>query len=86
MKIRKNIAISDSGFIFNPDTGESFTVNPIGLEILGMIREDQDFESVRTHIISKYQAEKDTVEKDYHDFLNMLAQYNLIDHDGQEEV
>ena len=28
MKIHKNVAISDSGFIFNPLNGESFSVKP----------------------------------------------------------
>ena len=86
MKIRKNVAISDSGFIFNPDTGESYTANPLGLEIVEMIRQGLDFESIRRQILEKYKTDKDTVEKDYHDFLQMLDQYNLIDHDGKEEI
>jgi len=39
MNIKKNIALSDSGFIFNPSTGESFSMNPIGLEIITMLKE-----------------------------------------------
>ena len=35
MNIKKNVAVSDSGMIFNPDTGETFTVNPIGADITG---------------------------------------------------
>jgi len=84
MKIKKNIAISDSGFIFNPDTGESFTANPLGLEILDMLKDGNEFEAIRKGIMEKYSSDKDTVEKDYHDFINMLSQYNLIEHDGQE--
>jgi hypothetical protein len=81
MKIRKNIAISDSGFIFNPDTGESFTANSIGLEVLDMLKEDLDFETIRKKILSRYNADKDTVEKDYYDFIGMLHQYKLIEKD-----
>ncbi len=80
MKIKKNIAISDSGFIFNPDTGESFTANPIGLEILDMLKEGLDFEAVQKKLMDKYISDKDTVEKDYHDFINMLGEYNIIEH------
>ena len=50
MKIKKNIAISDSGFIFNPDTGESFTANPIGLEILSMLKDGLDAKAVRKQL------------------------------------
>jgi len=82
MNIKKNIAISDSGFIFNPDTGESFTANPIGLEILDMLKGGKDFEAVRKQLLEKYKSDKDTLEKDYYDFINMLEQYNLIDNEG----
>ena len=39
MKIKTNIALSDSGFLFNPSTGDSYSVNPIGQEIA--IKRDQ---------------------------------------------
>lgn len=82
MKIKKNIAISDSGFIFNPDTGESFTANPIGLEILDMLKGGMEFDDIRKKLLENYKSDKDTVEKDYHDFINMLGQFNLIEHEG----
>ncbi len=85
MKLKKNIAISDSGFIFNPDTGESFTANPIGLEVLEMLKKGLDFEAVRKKILEKYKSDKDTVEKDYHDFISLLSQFNLIEHDVQKD-
>ena len=34
MKLKKNIATSESGFVFNPSTGDSFSLNTIGAEIL----------------------------------------------------
>ncbi len=71
MKIKKNIAISDSGFIFNPDTGESFTANPIGLEILDMLKEGKEFDDIRKQLLEKYKSDKDTVEKG----LSRLHQY-----------
>ncbi len=85
MKIKKNVAISDSGFIFNPDTGESFSANPIGLEMLEMLRNGREYEEIRKDILDKYKSDKDTVEKDYHDFITMLKQYNLIENDGQKD-
>lgn len=85
MKIKKNVAISNSGFIFNPDTGESFSANPIGLEMLEMLRNGREYEEIRKDILDKYKSDKDTVEKDYHDFITMLKQYNLIENDGQKD-
>ncbi|MFM2358786.1 MAG: hypothetical protein RLY16_779, partial [Bacteroidota bacterium] len=34
MQLKKNIATSDAGFIFNPSTGDSFSANPLAAEII----------------------------------------------------
>jgi hypothetical protein len=39
MKLKKDIAISDSGFLFNPSSGDSYSLNPIGVEILKLMQE-----------------------------------------------
>ena len=54
MKIKSSIAISGSGFIFNPDTGESFTVNPLGRSILEYLREGKSIEEISIVILEKY--------------------------------
>jgi len=86
MKLKKNVAVSDSGFIFNPDTGESFTANPMGLEMLARMRSGSDTESISHEIARKYNIDKDTVEKDYHDFVSMLKHHNLLEHVTEEEA
>jgi hypothetical protein len=79
MRLRKNIAISDSGFIFNPTTGESFTVNPIGAEIINLLKEDRDNDYIKGRILSKYQTDNDVFEKDLFDFIGMLAHFHLAE-------
>ena len=79
MKIKKNIAISDSGFVFNPGTGDSFTVNDCGLEILQMMKRDQSEEEVKKFLLTNYMIDRDTVEKDIYDFKKILQRYKLID-------
>ncbi len=54
MKIKPNIAVSDSGFVFNPDTGESFTVNPIGVEIINLLKESNNTSEISNQIRLKY--------------------------------
>ncbi len=79
MKIKKNIAISDSGFLFNPSTGDSYSVNPIGLEIFRLAKEGKDKESIKQHILDGYMIDEDTVDKDLYDFQVMLQNYKLTD-------
>lgn len=81
LKIRKNIAISDSGFVFDPLSGESYSLNPIGLEILNMVKNGQSFEAVSKQIIEKYEVDTETFERYFYDFIATLKLFNLTEPD-----
>ena len=81
MKVKKNIAISDSGFLFNPSTGDSYSVNPIGQEIISLLKEGKSESQVKAHILNEYMTDHDAVEKDLYDFKNMLEHYKIIDNE-----
>jgi hypothetical protein len=81
MKINHNLAVSETGFLFNPGTGESFTVNPIGAEIIEMLRKGMTHEQMFDAITSVYHVERNTFEKDLHDFMGMLKSYTLLEKD-----
>lgn len=81
MKIKENIAISDSGFVFDPSTGESFTFNPSGLEIFLLLKEEKSLKEIIEIITDKYDIEEESFERFYYDFLSMLKQYQLIDNE-----
>ncbi|HAQ64976.1 MAG TPA: HPr-rel-A system PqqD family protein [Bacteroidales bacterium] len=86
MRIKKNIAISESGFMFNPITGESFTVNPIGTEILQMINDGFESDQIIEAICNKYQVDQHTFDKDLTDFTGMLDHHHLSQHHDKEEA
>lgn len=81
MKINQNLAVSETGFLFNPGTGESFTVNPIGGEIIEMLRKGKGREELIDNISKSYQVDRNTFEKDLQDFLGLLKTYALIEKD-----
>lgn len=83
MKIRSNIALSESGFVFNPNTGESFTLNPVGQELFGLIRDGLDFEEIRSKFLEDYDVEENIFEKDFEDFLHLLNAYQMTEPDEQ---
>ena len=85
MKLKKNIALSDSGFIFNPSTGDSFSTNPIGMEIVKMMKDGKSAEEVKSHILKTYLTDDAAFEKDLYDFINMLTKMNLVDTDEKKE-
>jgi hypothetical protein len=82
MKLKKNIAISESGFVFDPDSGDSYSMNPIGLEILSMMKEGKEQGDIFNFVLKKYDVERDTFENNYYDFINTLRQFNLLDTKG----
>ncbi len=86
MRIKKSIAISESGFMFNPITGESFTVNPIGFEIIQMINDGLESAQIIETICKKYQIDPQTFDKDLTDFTGMLDNHHLSQHHDQEEA
>jgi len=79
MKLKKNIAISESGFIFNPEIGTSFTTNSLGVAILKQLKIKTSSEELIDSIIKNYEIDAITCEKDLNDFLSMLGQFNLLD-------
>jgi hypothetical protein len=79
MKIRKNIALSDTGFIFNPSTGDSYSANPIGQKIIQLLQQDKSDEEISKAILEEYMIDASTVEKDVYDFKNMLKNYKLTE-------
>ena len=41
MKIKDNVAISDNGFVFDANTGDSYKLNSIAIEIIRMIKDER---------------------------------------------
>ncbi len=83
MKINENLAISESGFLFNPSTGESFTVNPIGAEIIEKLKVGKSEEEILNELHDTYEIDKKSLQKDLLDFNQILKQYQLLEQDEE---
>ncbi len=77
-EISNNLAISDSGFLFSASTGESFTLNAIGNEILSMLHQKKNKDEILQTMIENYDVDNVTLEKDFEDFITQLKNYQLI--------
>jgi len=78
MKIKKSLAISETGFVFDPSTGESYTLNPTALEIIQLLKKDHSPEQITKLIIQKYDVDESTFERYFYDFTGMLKQMQLV--------
>ncbi len=81
MKIKMNLAISESGFLFDPSTGESFTFNPTGLEIFNYMKEQKSIAEITEIITEKYDVNGHNFERFFLDFTSMLKQFQLIENE-----
>lgn len=81
MNIRKNIAVSENGFMFNPLTGDSFSVNQTGVFILRKMKEGDSDEDIMKALQEEYELDTYTAEKDLYDFLSLLKSYQLTENE-----
>ena len=79
MKLKKNIATSESGFVFNPSSGDSFSLNTIGAEILLQMKESRSSEEIKKDILNRYEVDKSILERDWDDFMSQLKDNNLLE-------
>lgn len=79
MRLKKSIAISENGFVFNAARGDSFSTNPIGLFVLELVKAGKEIAVVQQEVINKYAIDESTAERDIHDFVKMLKQYDLLE-------
>ncbi len=81
MKIHSNLAVSDSGFIFNPSNGDSFSTNAVGADIIRLLKAGKSLADIKKEISVKYEVEPTVFEKDYEDFISQLQDHFLVSND-----
>lgn len=78
MKVNRNLAISENGFVFNPTTGDSFSVNELGAMIINEIKAGKSKNEILEVVSNDYNADKSTIEKDLNEFLEILTNHQLV--------
>ena len=84
MKLRENIAVSESGFLFDPNSGESFSVNATGKQILRMMAKGISIEEIEASILEEYDVDQKTFHRYMDDFSHTLRRFNLIESETDE--
>lgn len=71
----KRLAISESGFVFDPVSGHHFTANETGLVILRQLQKDQDFNHLLLWLQNEYDASARELERDTIEFIGILRDF-----------
>ena len=71
----RELALSDSGFVFDPMTGHTFTVNPSGLLVLRMLKEGMDAGQLSQRLVEEFEVEAgEDPARDVQDFIMQLRE------------
>lgn len=76
--IPPNVAVSDTGFVFLPTTGETFTLNEIGKEIFRQLQQSKKFDEIANSILEHYDIDLNSFERDFLDFIAQLKTYSIV--------
>lgn len=70
----KNLALSDTGFVFDPTTGNTYTLNETALGIVRHLKSDKTKEEIIQSILSEYEVDAEEIERDLSDLLIQLKE------------
>ena len=79
MKLKKNIATSEAGFVFNPATGDSFAASPLAAEVLALLQAGHAPAELPARLLARYEVPAHQLERDLDDFLAQLASFGLLE-------
>jgi hypothetical protein len=79
MKLKSNIAVSESGFMFDAGTGDSYSLNPTGKAIINLLNEGKSEAEIIDFFAKNYDVEKNIFEHNFHDFLSIINSMNLTE-------
>jgi hypothetical protein len=83
MKILTNIAVSESGYLFNPTNGDSFSSNLVATDIITLMKQNKTSDEIKKALLAKYDVEKSTIERDFDEFIQELGDNYLLSTDGK---
>ncbi len=80
MEIRSlnDLAISETGFVFDPRTGATFNVNATGLMILRALRDGKADDEIAQGLKEEFEATPPDVQDHVAEFVQLLRQYGLL--------
>ena len=79
MRIKKNIATSENGFIFNPATGDSFSANHLASVILAAMKNGDEAALIKHNVLEQYEVTPEQLDRDWDDWLLQLKEANLLE-------
>ena len=78
MQKLKDLALSDTGFLFDPYTGATFSINESGIQILKGLKEGQDRAAILAALEGFFEVRGDDLPRDLDEFVHLLRNNGLL--------
>jgi hypothetical protein len=72
--VLKRLAVSESGFVFDPSSGHNFTVNETGLLLLRMLLQESRLDQILETLGDEFAADPREIERDVIEFVSALRE------------
>lgn len=73
------LALNDSGFAFDPMSGESFTLNETAIEIIKAIKDGKSERDIAQYLSEEYEIDSLDSFTDVLDFIKQLKNLGLVE-------
>ena len=77
----ETLAISPTGFVFDPRSGATFTVNATGRTIIEALREGQGLDATVTLLAGSFDIGRADLRRDVLEYVRMLRDQGLVPED-----
>ncbi len=74
-----DLAISDSGFVFDPWSGATFSLNATGLAVLRLLKDGLRDDELLAALDERFDVRDGDLRRDVDEFLGLLARHELFD-------
>lgn len=75
----RDLAVSDGGFVFDPVTGQTFTVNDTGLFVLRALKDARSADEIAASLELGFEVDgSDDVSRDVDGFVARLREQGLV--------
>ena len=78
MEKLKRLEIDEQGFVFDPRTGESFTINPMGRHLLNALQLGLGEQDIIESLTESFVVEWSRAVRDWFDFQSRLKVFGLV--------
>jgi hypothetical protein len=77
-KTLSDLAISDTGFVFDPSAGGTYSVNPTGLCVLHALKEGLPKRAIAERLADRFRGSPADLGRDVDEFIHLLRQNHLV--------